>query len=80
MELIMEDKLGFRLNVCSGQKMGIEQYRWPTDIESFVGAIAGKVGKGLIVTTAASSRQAIEYTNNGHINLMDGRETSPVND
>ena len=43
------------------------------DIQAFVGAIAGKGGKGLFVTTSSFSRQAVEYAKTQHIVLMDGR-------
>ena len=70
--VIMEDKLGFSL-------IYIQAKRWDTDksvgrpeIQGFVGAIAGKGGKGLFVTTAKFSKQAVDYANRQHIILIDG--------
>ena len=42
------------------------------DIQSFVGAIAGKHGDGLFVTTAKFSQKAKDYANTHHIILIDG--------
>lgn len=42
------------------------------DVQAFVGAIAGKGGKGLFVTTSKFSKQAIDYAKNQHVILMDG--------
>lgn len=43
-------------------------------IQSFVGAIAGKHGDGLFVTTARFSQKAREYANVHHIILIDGQK------
>lgn len=70
--IIMEDKLGFDL-------IYIQAKRWSGDcpvgrpeVQAFVGAIAGKGGKGLFVTTSKFTKQAIDYAKNQHIILMDG--------
>lgn len=42
------------------------------DIQSFVGAIAGKYGDGLVVTTARFSQKARESDETHHIILIDG--------
>lgn len=70
--IIMEDKLGFDL-------IYIQAKRWSGDcpvgrpeVQAFVGAIAGKGGKGLFVTTSKFTKQAVDYAKNQHIILMDG--------
>ena len=52
--------------------MGCRQHRRPAGIAEIVGAIAGRGGKGLFVTTAKFSQKAVEYANNQHIILIDG--------
>lgn len=44
------------------------------EVQAFVGAIAGKSGKGLFVTTSKFTKQAIDYAKNQHIILMDGNK------
>ena len=44
------------------------------EVQAFVGAIAGKGGKGLFVTTSKFTKQAIDYAKNQHIILMDGNK------
>ena len=70
----MEDKLGFDLIYLQAKKWDLSSTVDRPDIQNFVGAIAGKGGKGLFVTTAKYSRQAIEYANNQHIILIDGKK------
>ena len=72
--IIMEDKLGFDLIYLQAKKWDLSSTVDRPDIQKFVGAIAGKGGKGLFVTTAKYSRQAIEYANNQHIILIDGKK------
>ena len=43
-------------------------------MQAFVGAIAGKGGKGLFVTTSKFTKQAIDYAKGQHIILMDGEK------
>ena len=45
---------------------------------SFVGAIAGKHGDGLFVTTAKFSQKAKDYANTHHIILIDGERLADV--
>ena len=59
----------------------IQAKRWGEDhtvgrpeVQAFVGAIAGKGGKGLFVTTSKFSKQAVEYAKNQHIILLDGEK------
>ena len=72
--IIMEDKLGFDLIYIQVKHWGIDHFVGRPDIQAFVGAIAGKGGKGLFVTTSKFTKQAIDYAKNQHIILMDGEK------
>ncbi len=70
--VIMEDKLGFSLIYMQAKKWAPQRVVGQPEIQSFVGAIAGKHGGGLFVTTARFSQKAKEYANTHHIILVDG--------
>lgn len=70
--IIMEDKLGFDLIYIQAKKWDLEQTIGRPQIQSFVGAISGRGGKGLFVTTAKYAKTAIEYAYRQHIILIDG--------
>lgn len=72
--VIMEDKLGFDLICIQAKKWGPDHVVGRPEIQAFVGAIAGKGGQGLFVTTSSFSRQAKEYAEKQHIILMDGEK------
>jgi len=72
--VIMEDKLGFDLIYIQAKKWDLESTVGRPDVQSFVGAISGKGGKGLFVTTAKFSKQAVEYAKHQHIILIDGQK------
>ena len=62
--VIMEDKLGFSLIYMQAKEWAPDRVVGQPDIQSFVGAIAGKHGDGLFVTTAKFSQKAKDYANN----------------
>ena len=70
--VIMEDKLGFSLIYVQVKEWALDKVVSRPDIQSFVGAIAGKHGDGLFVTTARFSQQARDYAETHHIILIDG--------
>lgn len=70
--VIMEDKLGFSLIYMQAKEWALDQVVGQPEIQSFVGAIAGKHGDGLFVTTAKFSEKAKDYANAHHIILIDG--------
>lgn len=72
--IIMEDKLGFDLIYVQAKRWDPKQTVGRPEIMAFVGAIAGKDAKGLFVTTAKFSDQAIKYAQNQHIILIDGQK------
>lgn len=72
--IIMEDKLGFNLIYIQAKKWDIEKSIGRPEIQKFVGALSQKLGKGLFVTTANFSKQAIDYANNNHIILINGEK------
>jgi restriction system protein len=70
--VIMEDKLGFSLIYMQAKEWALDRVVGQPEIQSFVGAIAGKHGDGLFVTTAKFSQKAKDYANTHHIILIDG--------
>ena len=72
--IIMEDKLGFSLIYMQAKKWAPDRAVGQPEIQSFVGAIAGKHGDGLFVTTARFSQKAKDYANIHHIILIDGEK------
>ncbi len=76
--VIMEDRLGFNLIYIQAKQWALDATVGRQAIQSFVGAIAGKGGNGLFVTTAKYSRKAIEYAENRHIILVDGNRLAKL--
>lgn len=76
--IIMEDKLGFDLIYIQAKRWDLESTVGRPDVQNFVGAISGKGGKGLFVTTAKFSKQAIEYAKHQHIILIDGQKLAKL--
>jgi restriction system protein len=72
--VIMEDKLGFSLIYMQAKEWALDRVVGQPEIQSFVGAIAGKHGDGLFVTTAKFSQKAKDYANTHHIILIDGEK------
>lgn len=72
--IIMEDKLGFDLIYIQAKKWNEEHTVGRPEVQAFVGAIAGRGGKGLFVTTSKFSKQAVEYAEKQHIILIDGEK------
>lgn len=70
--IIMEDKLGFSLIYMQAKEWAVDKVVSQPDIQSFVGAIAGKKGDGLFVTAARFSQKAKNYAHTHHIILIDG--------
>lgn len=70
--IIMEDKLGFSLIYMQAKEWAVDKVVSQPDIQSFVGAIAGRKGDGLFVTTARFSQKAKNYAHTHHIILIDG--------
>ena len=76
--VIMEDKLGFSLIYMQAKEWAPDRVVGQPDIQSFVGAIAGKHGDGLFVTTAKFSQKAKDYANTHHIILIDGERLAKL--
>lgn len=72
--IIMEDKLGFDLIYVQVKRWGEDHLVGRPDVQGFVGAIAGKGGRGLFVTTSKFTKQAIDYAKHQHVILMDGEK------
>ncbi len=76
--IIMEDKLGFNLIYIQAKKWDLSSTVGRPDVQSFVGAISGKGGKGLFVTTTKFSKQAVDYAKHQHIILIDGEKLAKL--
>lgn len=76
--IIMEDKLGFDLIYVQAKHYAPDRTVGRPDIQAFVGAIAGRDGKGLFVTTSKFSKQAREYAERQHIVLIDGQRLAEL--
>ena len=70
--VIMGDKLGFSIIYIQAKKWAADKVVGQPEIQNFVGAIAGKHGDGLFVTTARFSQKAVIYAQSHHIILIDG--------
>lgn len=76
--VIMEDKLGFNLIYIQAKKWDLDSTVGRPDVQSFVGAISGKGGKGLFVTTTKFSKKAIDYAVQQHVILIDGQKLTKL--
>lgn len=76
--VIMKDKLGFSLIYMQAKEWAQDKVIGQPDIQSFVGAIAGKHGDGLFVTTARFSQKAKDYAKTHHIILVDGERLAKL--
>ena len=76
--VIMKDRLGFSLIYMQAKKWTLDSVVGQPDIQSFVGAIAGKHGDGLFVTTAKFSQKAKDYADTHHIILIDGERLAKL--
>lgn len=74
--VIKEDKLGFDLIYIQAKRWDTEQSVGRPEIQKFVGALAGQgASKGLFITTAKFSQQALDYAQKQHttkVVLVDG--------
>ncbi len=74
--IIKEDKLGFNLIYIQAKRWDIEKSIGRPEIQKFVGALAGQgATKGLFITSAKFSKEAIAYADKQHttkIVLVDG--------
>lgn len=74
--IIREDKLGFNLIYIQAKRWDRNRTVGRPELQKFVGALAGQgASKGLFITTAQFTKEAIEYANKQHttkIILIDG--------
>jgi Restriction endonuclease len=75
--IVREDKLGFDLIYIQAKRWDLETTIGRPEIQKFVGALAGQgATKGLFITTAKFSREAIDYVKKQHttkVVLVDGQ-------
>ncbi len=80
--IIREDKLGFNLIYIQAKRWDINSTIGGSDIQKFVGALAGQgATKGLFITTAQFSKAAIEYAKKQHMTkviLVNGTELAQL--
>ena len=76
--IIMEDKLGFNLIYIQAKRWERERTVGRPEIQNFVGAISGKGGNGLFVTTAKYAKTAVDYAEQHHIILIDGKRLAKL--
>lgn len=76
--IIMEDKLGFDLIYIQVKHYAADHAVGRPGIQAFVGAIAGRNGKGLFVTTSKFSKPARDYAAQQHIVLIDGEKLASL--
>lgn len=76
--IIMEDKLGFDLIYIQVKHYAADHAVGRPEIQAFVGAIAGRNGKGLFVTTSKFSKPARDYAAQQHIVLIDGEKLASL--
>jgi restriction system protein len=74
--IIREDKLGFNLIYIQAKRWELDKTIGRPEIQKFVGALAGQgAAKGLFITTAQFTNEAIAYANKQHttkVVLVDG--------
>jgi restriction system protein len=74
----LRNKLGFSLIYMQAKEWALDRVVGQPEIQSFVGAIAGKHGDGLFVTTARYSQKAVDYAAQHHIILIDGQKLAKL--
>ena len=70
--IIREDKLGFSNIYIQAKRHALDRTVGRPDVQGFVGAIANKAGKGLFITTAKFSSEAVQCAKENHVVLVDG--------
>lgn len=80
--IIKEDKLGFDVIYIQAKRWDVNQSISRPEVQKFVGALAGQgASKGLFITTAKFSQQAIDYAKKQHttkVVLVDGTTLSKL--
>ncbi len=78
--IIHEDRLGFNLIYIQAKRWSPDQTVGKPEIQKFAGAMMGppKVERGLFITTAKFSAQAVEFAKAQHIILVDGRHLAEL--
>lgn len=76
--IVREDKLGFDMIYFQAKKWEMDKSIGRPEIQKFVGALAGQgASKGLFISTASFSKEAIDYASKQHttkVVLVDGNE------
>jgi restriction system protein len=76
--IIQEDKLGFSNIFIQAKRMAPNSKVGRPAIQSFVGAIANKVGRGLFITTGSFAEEAKDSAKANHIVLIDGNSLASL--
>ncbi len=76
--IVREDKLGFDMIYFQAKKWEMDKTIGRPEVQKFVGALAGQgASKGLFISTASFSKEAIDYASKQHttkVVLVDGNE------
>jgi len=75
---IKEDKLGFSLIHFQAKKWDTDKNIGRPEIQKFVGAITGKSSKGLFISTANFTNEAIKYAEERHVILINGKKLAEL--
>ena len=76
--IVYQDKLGFGIIYVQAKRYALDSKIGRDEIQKFAGALVGKDGKGMFVTTARFTADAINYAEKNHIILIDGQKLASL--
>ena len=76
--IVYQDKLGFGIIYVQAKRYALDSKIGRDEIQKFGGAISKKDGKGMFVTTARFTSDAMEYARDQHIILIDGQKLAAL--
>jgi restriction system protein len=76
--IVYQDKLGFDVIFVQAKRYDLDKTIGAPELRQFGGAIANKKGKGMYVTTARFTKDAIKYADEQHIILIDGKRLAQL--
>ncbi len=76
--IVYQDKLGFDIIYVQAKRYSPEKTIGRPALQQFSGAIPGNNGRGMFVTTARFSADAIKYAADKHIILIDGERLAQL--
>lgn len=76
--IVYQDKLGFDIIYIQAKRYSFDKKIGRPELQQFGGAITSKSGKGMFVTTAEFSKDAVRYAEKQHIILIDGQRLAQL--